>query len=157
MDYRGLKVELAKPKYAGQSAAQKAVALRAEMVARALDIMPGAWREALASAGLWGRLVLISRMAPTGALGAPTDQDRVVARVIDLVTIAELGAETRKGGVAGRVANLLLALVADGVIADPVRLALVGTLSEQVARAVLLGFEDLTDQDVLAAEALRNG
>lgn len=151
-DYRELAAEELLPEYAGLSDAQKVAAIRAKAVALRLDVEAQDIRDALRNAGVWGRLVLVSRIPPSAsALASPTAQDGVVGRAIELVAAATDGIRLSRAGFRTRWQALLDALVTDGLIGGPLRTAVLGLMTASVTRAVELGFADLTVEELRAA------
>lgn len=154
MDYAALKAEIGLPAYAGMSHAEIAAALNARTIAARVDVGDADLRDVLLLAGIWGRLALLSRLPPSAnALTSPTTQDGIVARVIDLVTIAERGLRLSRAGVRNRFAALLTAMVADGTITASARTDLLAPMAVTISRAEELNLPPVSAGDVATARA----
>jgi hypothetical protein len=116
-----LAARLQQPDMAGLSVAEAAAALSAPGSGAGITHVPIAGEaifETLTEAGVWGAIKLWSRAMPTGTVAAPSAQDAMAARCINVVDAAEqrIALRTNREGVRTRWAGIFDGLRTDGLL-----------------------------------------
>lgn len=154
-DYAGLRTEIALVKYQGMSPAQIASELLQEIdipadvaISSAFNILAGS------ATADWSKIVLRSRMTPSGA-GSPADQ--AIAAAITAVSLLNSGQQyiyTSQAEVLSALNFLLAGLTATGDVSSASAQAIAALTTTKTNRAAQLGFGDNADlvQEIAAAE-----
>lgn len=164
-DYRALAIEELLPAYTGMTDAQKVTAIRTKVVTLNRNVDPGDWFDVLINAGVWGKVAIRAELAlrttPGGTVQNPNAADILAGQLVTLYFACKPGGtstlRTSNETVRQTWVSIVQALVTANYFSTTVRDALADFAQLSTTQDKIMGFDDLTVQDLLAARKRGTG